>query len=401
MAGTRGGSGHDTAPAPTASAGAVARVAVVGVSTSPTCGVRAHAELLAGGLEQRGLECSWHWLGREGSSLRAARAELGTWTAGLPGELAAQRPDAVLVHYSVFSYSFRGVPLFSGSVMSALRRTGLPVVTVMHEFAYPWLYGGWRGLLWSVSQRAALPALVRTSDALIVTAPERREWLGSRIWLRRRPVAFAPVYSNLPPPHEPPAGARTGTRVGLFGYAYQGAAQTLVLDALARLRAEDRGVELMLLGAPGGESGSGLAWREEAARRGFEGALAFSGRLPAQELSDALARCDLLLFVDLAGASSRKGSLAGSLASGRPVVAIDGPQAWDELVAGEALRVAAPTAPALAAAVGELLSDRAAADALGARGRAFAEGRMGLEATVDATVELLGRVVPERAAARS
>ncbi len=99
----------------------------------------------------------------------------------------------------------------------------------------------------------------------------------------------------------------------------------------------------------------------------------FSDTLPAQDLSDALAACDLLLFADTAGPSSRKGTLAASLASGRPVLAIDGPRRWLELVWAEAASVVEPTAPALADAMEELLGDRAAREALGARGRAFAE----------------------------
>ena len=111
--------------------------------------------------------------------------------------------------------------------------------------------------------------------------------------------------------------------------------------------------------------------------------------MDAQQLSDALAGCDVLLCVDTAGPASRKGTLAGSLASGTPVVAIDGPRRWPELVEAEAVRLVAPEADALAGAIGLLLGDRSQREALGARGRAFAEQRMGIARTVSAVKDLL------------
>lgn len=372
--------------------GAGRTVAVVGISTSPTCGVRAHAELLTGGLQRAGIGCSWHWLNRHEPSLRGSRAEIGAWTGELAGELGGPPAEAILLHYSVFSYSFRGVPIFVHPVLSALRSRGIPIVSVLHEFAYPWLYGGWRGLLWATTQRAAAIEVMRASAAAIVTAPERQQWLRTRPWLARRPVALAPVYSNLPAPtgSRAPVGARP--RVGLFGYSYQGAAVALVLDALAALRAQGSDAELVLLGAPGASSAAGATWTGAAAERGLERAVTFTGALPAQELSDALARCEVLLFADTAGASSRKGTLAGSLASGRPVVALDGPRTWRKLREEGAARIVAPTLQALAGAVGSLLADEAERERLGQRGRRFAEQRMGLEVTVRAVKELLEQV---------
>ena len=132
-------------------------------------------------------------------------------------------------------------------------------------------------------------------------------------------MLFAPVYSNLPAPDPAASGRRDGRTVGLFGYSYQGAAVSLVLDAIAQLRAGGTDVRLRLLGAPGPDSAQGGRWRELARERGIEEALSFSGALPAQELSDELAACEVLLFADAAGPSSRKTTLAASVASGRPV----------------------------------------------------------------------------------
>lgn len=370
-----------------------ARIAVVGVSVGRTCGVRDHATLLADALRGEGIDCSEHWLWRRGGSLRAARSEVRPWARELAAELGRSRPDAIVFHYSVFSYSYRGLPVFVRPVLSALRGSEIPVITVLHELVYPWGRGGWRGKVWAVTQRLLLVGVVRTSAALIVTVDFRAEWLASRLWLPRRTMAIAPVFSNLPPSAASfrPQGA--AQRIGLFGYPDEGPAIPLVLDALRLLSNRGLDVELQLLGAPGGESPVGERWREAARARALDQALSFSGRLPAQDLSDALAACDVLLLADTTGPSSRKGTLAGSLASGRPLVAIDGRRRWQELVLSQAAQVVAPTSQALADAIGALLADGDLREAQGARGRAFYEREMDIARTTEAVNELLASIL--------
>lgn len=398
----------------------LADVAVVGVSESQTCGVRDHATLLAAALGEEDVACTMHWLSRRERSLGGCRAEFRAWTQALAGELERERPDAIVLHYSVFSCSYRGLPLFAGPVRSALRTTGIPLITILHEPAYPWRLGGLHGKVWALTQRVALIGLMRDSAAVLVTAPFRAEWLTSRPWFARRPLALAPVFSNLPPPTVQPsstglpvdARASSGTPpptiapaasadgdglqpresnhlIGLFGYAYEGAARQLVLDAVRML--VDRGLHarLELLGSPG--SGVPLAdvWLADARQRGIEDVVSFSGVLPAQELSNALAACEVLLHAEASGPTSRKGTLAASLASGRPVVALDGPLRWSELIDAEAALVVQPNASALADALAGLLADETAREVLGARGAAFAQRAMSVERTAKTVARLL------------
>ncbi len=372
----------------------VLRVAVVGMSVGPTCGSRDHALLLAEGLACEDISCSLHWLDRRERSARGGRAEIRAWAQALSSELARERPDAILLHYSVFAFSHRGLPLFVAPTLAALRRSQIPVVTVLHEFVYPWRHGGLRGKVWALTQRALLIDVMRSSAAVLLTTDFRERWLESRPWLPRRPAAVAPVFSNLPPPAGGLPAKRARPVLGLFGYSYQGAALSLVLDAIVLLAKRGVAPRLVLLGAPGRTSPVAGVWLREARARGIEQALEFSDALPAQDLSNALAACDLLLFADAAGPSSRKGTLAASLASGRPVLAIDGPRRWLELVWAEAASVVKPTAPALADAIQELLADDAAREVLGARGREFAEQRMGVARTVEAVQQLVAHRVP-------
>jgi glycosyltransferase involved in cell wall biosynthesis len=370
------------------------RLAVVGMSHRQVCGVRDHAQLLAGELECDGARCSLHWLSREQRSLRGSRAEVRRWTRSLRGELAAERPDAILLHYSVFAYSFKGLPLFVGPTLRALRGAGVPVVGFLHELAYPSRRGGWRGAIWASSQRALLLAVMRACSGAIVTEDNRAEWVRTRPWLPRRTVLVAPVFSNLPQPSPSASRARDGAAVGVFGYASQGVAVALVLDTVAELRARGVEVQLRMLGAPGAASAAGERWSAAAAQRGLGDAVAFSGSLPAQELADALAACELLLFSEAAGPTSRKGTLAGALASGTPIVAIDGRLTWMELARADALRLAPPDAGALADVAGELLGNPAERDLLGARGRAFAAREMSVKRSAQAVLELLRAALP-------
>ena len=318
-----------------------------------------------------------------------------SWSGELAGELARERPDAVLLHYSVFSYSHRGLPLFVGPVLSALRRSGAPLITVLHEFAYPWLRSGVRGTAWAVSQRALLIEVMRASAAALVTIDTRADWLASRVWLPWRPVAFAPVFSNLPLPSAAQSSYRDRgrQRIGVFGYSHEGSAIALVLDSVRLLQERALNVELMLLGAPGRCSSTGEAWLKGAAMRAIALAPSFSGTLAVQELSDAIAACDILLFADSAGPSSRKTTLAASLASGRAVVAIDGPLRWSELTDARAVHLVAPTPEALADGLDMLVRDERLRRALAERGRAFVERQMGVARSAGAVAGLLDRVL--------
>ncbi|HEX4483744.1 MAG TPA: glycosyltransferase [Solirubrobacteraceae bacterium] len=372
-------SGGSTAPGTTADARSTARVGVIGISIDDPCGVRDHAALLADALTAGGVECSLNWLDRTAAPLGVERAEVRDWTDAIDRELAASRAAAVLLHYSVFAFAHRGVPVFAKPVLAAIGRSRLPLVTFMHEYAYPWRLGGARGKVWAATQRFVLREVVSASTALVVSADARAASLRSRAWLPRRPVAVAPVFSNLPSPGTPARPRGVVRRLGLFGYGHEGVDFATVLDALGELRERAGEVELTLLGAPGSPSPAAERWRREAAARGLADAIGFSGRLPAQRLADALAGCDVLLFAERGGATSRKTTLAASLSSGRPVVALDGANSWPELSRARAAVIVEPRAQALAGAIATLLADRDLRARQGELGRGFAARAMSVE----------------------
>lgn len=386
------------APAPARTSGGLeqqpagrraATVAVVGMSAGATSGMRDHAVLLAEALEQRGTACSLHWLARGERGLLRERAEVGAWTRALGEELARARPDAVLLHYASFGYSHRGVPIHLRPTLAAVRRARAPMLAFMHELTYPWSRRELRANVWALTQRLALAAIVRASDSVVVTMDRRERWLASRRWLARRPLACAPVFSNLPAAR---AVAPEPGLLGLFGYAYAGVRLELVLDALGLLRGGGVAARLVLLGSPGEDSPHSRRWRAAADERGLGALLRFSGVLPAQELADAIAGCEVLLSAAWQGPTSSRGSLAASLASGRPLVALDGPRTWAELGEQGAARLVEPNASALARALGEVLADGELRASLQARGRAFYESRMSLAHSAELTALALGEL---------
>jgi glycosyltransferase involved in cell wall biosynthesis len=371
------------------------RAAVIGMTTSETSGMRDYAMLQAAQLPEEGVSCSLHWLVRRERSLAASRAELANWEKQLAAELTRERPDVLLLHYSTFAYSHRGVPIFLRELLSRLRRLQIPLVSVLHELAYPWHRPGVRERVWAVSQRAALIDLMRCSSAGIVTTDFNELYLQSRRWLPRRELAIAPVFSNLPAPIENGAAPAPGT-IGLFGYGNEEASMEPVLDAMRVLVGSGKQVQLRLLGAPGGDSDSGRVWQRAADARGVGHVLSFSGILPAQELSDQLVACELLLSAASPGPTSRKGTIAASLASGRPLLALDGPRTWHELRDAEALMLAQPTGEGVAAQIEVLLADAHLRAALGARGREFAQRRLSVASGGKVLAAMIERLLADQ-----
>ena len=136
------------------------------------------------------------------------------------------------------------------------------------------------------------------------------------------PSSVAPVFSNLPRRDTARSAHAVGqpARSGLFGYAYQGAR-----GAAARLRSASCAragcaTRLRLLGGGAGLRSAGeRGWSAAARERGLQDVVCRSpGCCPRRPSRMRSAACDVLLFADAAGPSARKGTLAGSLASGRP-----------------------------------------------------------------------------------
>jgi len=374
------------------------RVAMVGVSEGPICGVRDYSAVVSRALEGRGgAEVMTCWLDRApGAGLAASRREVRSWAARLEGWLGEGRPEVVLLHYSVFAYSYRGVPLLLAPVLGALRRSGVPVVALLHELAYPWGRRGARGLAWALTQRAALPLVLRLSSEVVVTTEDRLAWLGRRRWIAPVPAHFLPVPSNVDPGEGGQAGSGEEGVVGVFGYAPEGMRADLMVEAAARLGASGRPVRLRLVGAPGPGSGAAREWERLAAAAGVE--VELTGVLDGRGLSAALRRCPVMVWADGSGPTSRRTTLAALLAHARAVVALDGPATWGGLREAGAVELVPPDASLLAASVGRLLAGEEERAAYGERAACFYRSAMAPE-VVAAGLERVLRATARQGAA--
>lgn len=352
------------------------RLVVAGVSQAPVCGVRDHAIRLAAGLQRAGACVSIVWTEDTGGQ----RPSLARWMADLARRCREHEADAVLLHYSVFAFSWHGVPIGVPLLAVRLRRLGVQVVLFAHEYAYPWGQRGWRGAVHAVTQRAVLVPLVAVCGAAVVTTPGRQRWLSTRLWLPRRSVGFAPVFSNISPTPGAPSIRPVQGRIGLFSFGAEGLALDVVVDAVAEVSRRCPQAHLVLIGAPGPGSPAAERWRRAASHVGCP--LVFTGIAEETEVSRELAACSVIVFPDPWGPSSRKTSLAAALAHGKAVVALDGPHTWRDLVSAGAVSVVAPQPRALAGELCRFLLDPDASAEAGERAHDFHEARLSAETTV-------------------
>jgi glycosyltransferase involved in cell wall biosynthesis len=329
---------------------------MVGASHSAVCGVRDYNRVAAQALTKLGCNVSTVWWERDVSwGLRETARQASDWLGEIGQAALTGEPDFVLWQYSAFSYGRRGVPHLAPAVARALDSIGAPVVTILHEFASPFRGRGWRGAVHAATTRAVLPSLVWRSAGLVVTTEARARTLEQ--WLPRRPVLFAPVFSNVSP--TAPASFHRGSRptIGVFGFRSDSCRPLPVVAAITALRRRGLDPELVLVGAPGDGSPQAVEWRHAAAQAGCSDALRFTGVLAESVLAQTLTSLDTVVLPVARGPEPRQGTLAACLAHGLPVVAFDGPHRWRRLTDERALVVTPPDAQQLTRALASLLHD--------------------------------------------
>lgn len=365
-------------------------VVVVGISQDLTCGVRDHARRLSAALEQTGVRITtvWHTVpaGDSPRLTQLANEVLQRWRE--------ERADAILLHYSVFSFSWHGVPIGMPGFAARLRLLGAPIVLFAHELAYPWRQRGWRGAVHAVTQRIALVPLLAASTSVVLTTPDRVHWLRTRRWLPNRLLSFAPVFSTIDPYELGPDVEQEPCRVGLFSFSADAPTAHLVTAAVADVAELVPEVHLVLIGAPGPASLAGQQWQGAAAVTRCR--LSFTGIGDETEVSRQIAACALIAFPDPSGPTTRRTSLAAALAHGKPVIALRGSQVWEEFVDSEVLAIVAPNRGALAAEVRRLLGDRVARVELGLRAREFYENRLSVQSTATTVMRTIQEAISAR-----
>lgn len=369
----------------------VGRILQVGISTTPVCGVRDYARVLERAFQRGGgTDVSLLWCDTDASAnMRASLRQARDWLSRVRREIEETPPHAIILHYSVFAYGPRGLPVLAPLVARGLAATGIPVLGLLHEFAYPFGRRGCRGTGQALSHRAVLPTVVRHCDALAVTTERRAFWLATRPWLPRRPIVYVPVFSNLPLAGTEAIPAKDFLSIGVFGFSGPGVDIELVADAVAILSARGRKFQLVLIGAPGPNGTAAKCWQQALDDRGSVSVLRFTGVQASYDLAQELAKVDVLLFPDRSGPDSRRTTLAAGLAQGRAVLAVDGPERWERAVSERAIIIAPHNSQAFAAELERLLDDRALRESQGARAAEFYSRFMTPEIAADRLVEVL------------
>lgn len=326
-----------------------------------------------------------------GVTLGPARSDWGfSGMASLVADIAASKPDVILVHYVPHLYHRRGLSLAVNHAVPRLAKEVAPVVTFAHELYYARHEGWWRQPIGWL-QRYALWPLFRGSARVVLTVPDR--------YKRMRKIfgGMAPRLLLLPISHNidaVPGTDRAAWRAGLgirdeelallfLGLAHPSKELPVLgrsLDALA-----EAGVPAKLVVA-----GGGRVDHPAAINLGF---------LSPADAGAALAAADLYLLPLADGASTRRSSLMNALAAGLPLVATAGVNTDVELFEEAPKLVPAGDVKAFTDAVLALARDPEARLALGRAERALYEREFAWEVQSARWWELLAEVIREREAA--
>jgi Glycosyl transferases group 1 len=404
------------------------------------CGVRSYSKRLTEALEgEIGPTRTCWWEQPHPAKASGLRASWAVFADSVRRVRAEEAPDWVLLHYSVFVWGSHGVPYLVPALRSLLDDLGVPVAVILHEYALTPRWSAPKESLLALTQQAALTWLLPSCQAAIVTTDRRLAALRADRRARHLRLAFLPVLSAVAPvtdvvgdgyPDGSPAGtggkrgasggrarhpghasadgtpapsgggsstdagvvvAGPSVRLGVLGFATPGYPAGVVAGAVGRLLAGGYNVELVLVGWPGDDSGPGRRWRSAAQEANCASVTSFTGVLDDEGLSRALASLEVFLFPDVGGPSGRRTTLAAALAHGLPVVAFDGPDRWDTLMACGAVTLAEPDARALAAACGPLVADPEVRARRSAQARAFHAATLAPAVLARQLLAMLGR----------
>jgi glycosyltransferase involved in cell wall biosynthesis len=305
-----------------------------------------------------------------------------------------RRLDLDLVHVqfapSVFGFS-RAVGL-----LPRLLPRHIPLIVTLHE------YGVWSGrgpgrrvrsALWTATERRGYAdretlLLAARAACLLVPSPEHLDVLRARFQCHAPAALEVPIGLNVEVATGDRAQARAEVRrelgaapdaplIVFFGFLHSAKALDQLITAMASVRAQLPGTQLLLIGGAVSHSvpsNAAYQLRRElervAAAYGVQDQVHFTGYLPDAEVSRLLRAADVAAFPFRAGVTRKSSSLLTACAAGLPVVATAAPgQGPSPGESDGVFLVQQDETAALADALMRVLSDHALADRLTAAGR--------------------------------
>lgn len=320
-------------------------ILLLGRRDCPTDGVADYCENLRQAGGPRGLSF-------ESVQLPWAENGWGPALTELRKAAAGWRDRWVLLQFTTLAWSRRGFPLRAPQVLNVLRQCGARPGVVFHDFA-PLQGKGIVGRAREYSHLRVLRQLHARSDLAVFTVP-----LNKVSWLppRREKSVFIPVGANCPEAIH--ASRDDSARVKTVAvYSITGGDRTAIeiadIGAALKRAAKSAGpIRLVLFGRGSREAEPAL--RSELADAEVQ--IESLGLLNPEQVSQALAGADVLLFVR-GQISTRRGSAIAGIACGLPIVCYTGPEtAWPITEAG-ILAVPLGDREALAATLETVLLD--------------------------------------------
>src|SRR5438105_1050696 len=101
----------------------------IGMSTTRVCGVRDAAEGLERAFRTQGADASTLWCDLpDSTTVMDQQQRVRHWLADVRRTIREERVEAVILHYSVFAYGSRGLPVFAPLVARDLSAAAVPVI---------------------------------------------------------------------------------------------------------------------------------------------------------------------------------------------------------------------------------------------------------------------------------
>jgi glycosyltransferase involved in cell wall biosynthesis len=320
-------------------------ILLLGRRDEPTDGVADYCEKLREAGLRHGLAFELVQLAWAEEGWRASLSELREAAVGWQGR-------SVLLQFTTLAWSRRGFPLRAPRILNVLRQCGAKPGVVFHDFL-PLAGRGIVGQAREYCHLRVLRQLYERSDVSIFTvALDQISWLP----LSRQKAVFIPVGANCPEVNSSvrrgPQQAKTVAVYSITGGNRTSIEVADIANALRRAGQKVGPLRLVLFGRGSREAEPAL----RSQLNGVEMEIESLGLVTPEQVSQALAGADVLLFVR-GQISTRRGSAIAGIACGLPIVCYSGAEtAWPITEAG-VLAVVPGDSNALAAALETVLSD--------------------------------------------
>ena len=295
-------------------------------------------------------------------------------------------PRRLLIQYVPHAFGWKGANVPFCAWLRSRRRDSVWVM--FHEVAYPFTAD-------ATLRHNALAVVNRLMASLVAGAAERA-FVSIAAWqpmvqglMPGRSVTWLPVPSSVPADADSVETARVRARyangsplVGHFGT--YGRSIAAMLEPAVRAIGDRTRAQILLLGRRSDRLARDLVRQCPS----LDGRVSGAGSLSADQLSQHIAACDVMLQPYPDGVSTRRTSAMAALALGRPIVTTSGwltEGLWEESGAVTLVPIDMPEATARATA--RLLDDASARRQLSERARALYAARFDIRHTIAALRE--------------